>query len=83
MLAIYQVVPMIAKATFKTPHAETVKAMYLLNNEKISVISHVKQSNRNSPANHLQVILDAFNMFNWPLYNSRAEFIDMTKEYHG
>ena len=82
MLVYHQVVAMIGKASFKAPSDEQKSVLFMLVKEKMSVIGHVKQSNRNSPPHHLQTIMDSFGLFNWPLYSNENELTDMIEEYH-
>ena len=83
MVVRHQAVALIAGAQFKRPDDQMLsQAMFTLMREKFGVIEHVKTGNPKSPANHLQVVLDGFQVLNWPLYNGKGIMIDMTKEAH-
>ena len=76
-----QAVSLIATAQFKRPDDKALgAAMFTLMREKFGVIEHVKTGNPKSPPHHLQVVLDGFQVLNWPLYNGKDILVDMTKE---
>ena len=77
----HQAVALIATTQFKRPDDQTLnQVMFTLMKEKFGIIEHVKTGNPKSPANHLQVVLDGFQVLNWPIFNGEPILKDMTKE---